>query len=577
MTEDDDEHLSRAAHADHLDHRSDDRDGPTERTKPPGHWHEATVTRPELDDRSGVFFAAIEMTRMPMILTNPKLPDNPVVFANQAFQELTGYQQDEIIGRNCRFLQGAQTDRSKVAELRSAVEEQRAVSVELLNYKRDGTPFWNGVYIAPVFNPKGDILYFFASQLDITRRRTSEQAFRQAQKMESVGQLTAGLAHDFNNLLQIIAGSLEALKLRLTDARLERYVDRIGVAAERGAKLTRQLLAYARKTRLDPKVINLNSLINGFDEMLQTTVGNQNELQVSLQQRLPSIRVDPTHLEMALLNILINARDAMAGGGNITLSTSTAVLEDSNLPGGLHVALSVTDAGEGMPPHVLERATEPFFTTKTLDKGTGLGLAMVHGFVQQSLGQLQIESTAGHGTTVRMLFPALAAPPAQTADYPLAEALAAAPDDLRGAAETILLVEDNEDVLGLAQDWLQDLGYQVLIARSGAEALAVLDLRPEPAIDLLFTDLLMPGGMNGLVLAEEVSRRVPGIAVLLTTGYHEDLVAEGPRSPAMDVIGKPYRRSELASRVRAALEHRVANGRPRPGPRPPLRGPSHEG
>jgi PAS domain S-box-containing protein len=174
------------------------------------HWQRSTISEPGLDDRGDVFFAAIEMTRMPMILTDPNKPDNPIAFANLAFLDLTGYTEEEIIGRNCRFLQGARTDPAHVAELRRAVVEKRAVSVEILNYKRDGTPFWNAVYIAPVFGPGDKLLYFFASQLDITRRRSSEQAFRQAQKMESIGQLTAGLAHDFNNLLQVVSGNLES-------------------------------------------------------------------------------------------------------------------------------------------------------------------------------------------------------------------------------------------------------------------------------------------------------------------------------------------------------------------------------
>src|SRR3712207_4775886 len=175
------------------------------------HWQRSTISEPGLEDRGDIFFAAIEMTRMPMILTDPNKPDNPIVFANRAFLDLTGYTDDEIIGRNCRFLQGARTNPEHVAELRDAINEHRAVSVEILNYKRDGTPFWNAVYIAPVFGPDDKLLYFFASQLDITRRRASEQAFRQAQKMESIGQLTAGLAHDFNNLLQVVSGNLEML------------------------------------------------------------------------------------------------------------------------------------------------------------------------------------------------------------------------------------------------------------------------------------------------------------------------------------------------------------------------------
>jgi PAS domain S-box-containing protein len=537
------------------------------------HWREATISEPGLDNRGGIFFAAIEMTRMPMILTDPNQPDNPIAFANRAFQDLTGYEPEEIIGRNCRFLQGAQTDRAQVAELRQAIAERRAISVEIINYKRDGTPFWNGVYIAPVYDKAGKLLYFFASQLDITRRRTSEQAFRQAQKMESIGQLTAGLAHDFNNLLQVVLGNIENAKGRAADDRQRRSLENAGAAAERGAKLTRQLLAFARKTRLEPKLVDLNALVDGFSEMIETTLGARNELRVSAQRRLPAVNVDPTHLEMALLNVLINARDAMPGGGSVTISTATKQVEANGLPGGRYVALEVADTGQGMPPQVLERATEPFFTTKRSGLGTGLGLAMAHGFTQQSGGRLEIESEPGRGTRVRFLFPAAdGAAERRRADGAGAEP-AGTPPRAEGT-ETVLVVEDGEDVLALACEHLEGLGYRVLAARSGEQALEVLDGPEGRSIDLLFSDIVMPGGLNGLALAEEVRRRLPGVPVLLTTGYNEDLVMDGPTAAAMDVLGKPYRRSELADRVRAALDRR---GTARRVPERAETGPRHEG
>jgi len=537
------------------------------------HWQEATITRPGLDDRGDVFFAAVEMTRMPMILTDPNQPDNPIAFANRAFLDLTGYREEEIVGRNCRFLQGAQTDRETVAELREAIAEQRPVSVELLNYKRDGTPFWNGVFVAPVYDKDGTLLYFFASQLDVTRRRTSEQAFRQAQKMEAIGQLTAGLAHDFNNLLQVIAGNLEFLGTRLQDEKLRNHVERASSAAERGAKLTKQLLAFARKTRLEPKRVDINRLIDEFGNMLESTAGSRAELQFHQRRRLPPVMVDPVHLEMALLNVVINARDAMPEGGSMTIATGTVTLAPNGLPGGQYVALSVTDTGAGMPAHVLERATEPFFTTKGTGRGTGLGLAMVQGFVQQSRGKLEIESEPGRGTTVRILFPVASEPAEDATDA--SPDLAGSIPHKASSAETILIVEDNDDVLALAREHLQMLGYHILVASNADEALRLLDHPSTPRVDLLFSDILMPGSMNGIVLAERVRARLPGIAVLLTTGYNEDLVAEA-RAPAMDVLGKPYRRSELAERVRAALIRRGSPGKEnRPTPRM-NHGPQHE-
>ena len=518
------------------------------------HWRESTITDDDLSDRGGVFFAAVEMTRMPMILTNPRLPDNPIVFANKAFLDLTGYEESEVLGRNCRFLQGPRTDREMVRELREAVAAHQPISIEILNYRRDGSPFWNAVFIGPVTNPDGELLYFFASQLDITRRRESEESYRQAQKMEAVGQLTAGLAHDFNNLLQAIMGNHERLIGKIEAPDLRRRLENAQNAAERAAKLTRQLLAFARKTRLDPTPVDLSAAINGFADLLATTAGNRTDLQLNLRHRLPNCLVDLTHLETSLLNVVLNARDAMPDGGTVTIATSRLHLNGDaprrGLPPGDYVVLSVTDEGTGMPPSVVERAMEPFFTTKGQGKGTGLGLAMVHGFLQQSRGRLEIESEVGRGTTVRMILPVHegdaepSSPPSEAVPAPTKTA---PPKE----GPVILVVEDNEDVLALAREHLLDLGYQVLTANDGEEALSVLE-RVEKKIDLLFTDLIMPGSINGLALADQLRREAPHVPVLLTTGYNEEL-ARGANIPGLDVLAKPYRRAELADRVRSAL------------------------
>ncbi len=520
--------------------------------KPHQHWRSSTVVEPGLDQRGTVFFAALQMTRMPMILTDPRQPDNPIAFANKAFLDLTGYAEGEVVGRNCRFLQGAETDRGHVRELRDAIAREEAISLEILNYRRDGTPFWNAVFIAPVYDDTGELLYFFASQLDVTRRRASEQAFRQAQKMEAIGQLTAGLAHDFNNLLQVVAGNIEiVLGDDLTD-RQKRLLGNAGRAAERGTRLTRQLLAFARKTRLEPRRTDLNALIHDFGDLLENTVGAQIRLVTTLERRLPAIEIDPTHLEMAVLNVLLNARDAMTQGGTVTIETRLWKLNGNaaahQLPEGDYVVLSVSDEGAGMSEEVRQRATEPFFTTKGSERGTGLGLAMVHGFVQQSRGRLEIESTPGEGTTVRMLFPVAGSEAIESAPAPRG-----AVQGSRGGSETILLVEDSDDVRALAQEQLAALGYKLIIASSGEDALAQLG---DQQVDLLFTDIVMPGGMSGLELVERFRALRPETPILMTTGYNEDLVADIPRGTRLDVIGKPYRREELADRVRVALERK---------------------
>lgn len=528
------------------------------------HWRESVITRPGLDDRGNVFFAAIEMTRMPMILTDPNLPDNPIVFGNKAFLDLTGYEESEILGRNCRFLQGAQTDRGQVIELRDAVERRESIALEILNYKRDGTPFWNAVFIGPVYDTSGNLLYFFASQLDVTRRRESEQAFHQAQKMESIGQLTAGLAHDFNNLLQVVTGNLELLAAKVDGDKQRAYLSRAQAAAERGAKLTGQLLAFARKTRLDPRACDVSDAISGFMDMLESSLGRAVQLHLSLRRGLPKAVLDIEQLEMAILNIALNARDAMPTGGLLTISTGQVHLNGDakarQLSPGDYVTIELRDQGSGMPEHVIGRATEPFFTTKATGKGTGLGLAMVSGFVQQSRGRLEIESPPGEGAVIRMLFPVAAA-----------EDLDTQPAQSRARDETapstgahILVVEDSPEVLALARENLIEAGYRVTTAETGELGLAEFRkaLKADP-VDLLFTDLVMPGGMNGILLAQEVSALQPGLPVLMTTGYNEELVAEGPLRLGRDVLGKPYRKSELLDRIAQALvnRHRSATRR----------------
>jgi len=526
------------------------------------HWRESTITNPDLSDRGSVFFAAVEMTRMPMILTDPRQADNPIAFANKAFLDLTGYEEDEILGRNCRFLQGPLTDRETVAEMRAAIAARESLSVEVLNYRRDGSPFWNAVFIGPVYDTTGELLFFFASQLDVTRRKETERAYRQAQKMESIGQLTAGLAHDFNNLLQVVNGNLEFLSTKLEDPALSRYVDNARGAAERGAKLTRQLLAFARKTRLQPTRVNLSDLVHDFAPMIESSVGRQVDLQLNLRRKIAPVAIDVEQLEMGLLNIVLNARDALADGGLITISTSQIHLNGDaaarELPPGDYVQLEVADDGPGMPEDVLRRATEPFFTTKGVGKGTGLGLAMALGFVQQSRGRLEIESKPGAGTLVRMLFPvsleieAAAPEPVQTRSF--------AADGVAGRSH-VLVVEDQPEVRALAEEILRAAGHAVTTAVDAADALARLEA-PGAAFDLVFTDILMPGGMNGLVLAQEIAARWPSLPILLTTGYADDMVEASPERDGLDVIGKPYRRSELIDRVGRALERR-----PRPGGR----------
>ncbi|TNC14172.1 PAS domain-containing protein [Methylobacterium terricola] len=508
------------------------------------------------DHHSDIFFAAVEMTRMPMIVTDPRQPDNPIIFANQAFRAMTGYTPEELVGRNCRFLQGPDTDRETVAEVRRAIAERKEIATEILNYRKNGSTFWNALFISPVYDSNGELVYFFGSQLDVSRRRDAEEALRQSQKMEALGQLTGGIAHDFNNLLQVVVGYVDILQSGLEDPaadprRMMRAVDNIRNAAERATTLTQQLLAFARKQRLDGRAVNLNNLVEGMHDLTGRTLGEGIAVRAELAEGLWNARLDSTQTEVALLNILINARDAMPDGGTVTVRTENHAFDVDELPSGLpqpgrYVSVAVTDTGNGMPPEILARVMEPFFTTKEEGRGTGLGLAMVYGFARQSGGTVVIESRAGHGTTVRLYFP-MSDSDERPAPGPGKRA------DQRAGTETILVVDDRRDVAELARAILRDFGYTTLMATDGRQALELLDGGDK--VDLLFSDLIMPGGMNGVMLAREARRRQPRLKVLLTTGYAEaSLERTDAGGTEFEIINKPYRRMELARRVRAVLD-----------------------
>jgi PAS domain S-box-containing protein len=526
-----------------------------------GHGHHPSVTgsgaAEMADTHSDIFFAAVETTRMPMIVTDPHQPDNPIIFANHAFAKMTGYANHEVVGRNCRFLQGPETDNEAVDELRLAILERREVATEILNYRKDGSAFWNALFISPVHNKQGELVYFFASQLDVSRRRDAEEALHQAQKMEALGQLTGGIAHDFNNLLQVISGYTDILQTLVESGspdigRLGRAGDAIRTATDRAAKLTHQLLAFSRKQRLEGRAISLNTLVESMSEIGDRTLGDDIELRRELAPDLWNARVDPTQAEVALLNILINARDAMPEGGCVTVETKNLALQDrqaallQGVRAGNYVEVSILDTGTGMSPEVLPRVMEPFFTTKEEGKGTGLGLATVYGFAKQSGGTVRITSEVDRGTKVRLLFPATQAT-AQREASPSPKVAE------RHGSETVLVVDDRPEVAETARVILEDFGYQVLVSHSPREAITLME--DDGRIDMLFSDLIMPGGMTGVGLARAARERQPKIRILLTTGFAANsLERSSVGGSEFEIINKPYRRMELVRRVRQVLD-----------------------
>jgi CheY-like chemotaxis protein len=367
--------------------------------------------------------------------------------------------------------------------------------------------------------------------------------------------------------LHVINGSLERMAAKRHDEQaFERYLAAATTAADRGAKLTHQLLAFARRGRLEPKGIDLSELVNSVAELLESSVGSKATLHLNLQRRLPQVRVDATHLEMALLNVVVNARDASPNGGAITVTTKRVHLNGDaasrQLEPGDYALLCVSDEGTGMAPHIVARATEPFFTTKPRGEGTGLGLAMASGFVQQSGGRLEIDSGVGRGTTVRMLFPILERQADEFAPGTAPTGYQTRPLDNPTAPPLVLVVDDSREAAAMAGEALQDIGYRVVVAHSAEEALQRFDEAhgSGDAFKLVFSDVIMPGGANGLVLAKHVADRDPTVPVLLTTGYNDEMAIDGPQPHAMDVLGKPYRRSELIDRVQAALRRGARTG-----------------
>jgi CheY-like chemotaxis protein len=373
--------------------------------------------------------------------------------------------------------------------------------------------------------------------------------------MEAVGQLTGGVAHDFNNILQVISGNLQLIaRLVVGNEKVERRVQSAMTAVARGATLSTQLLAFSRRQVLEPKVVNVGHLVSAMDDMLRRALGDGIELETSVSGGLWNSLADPTQIETALLNLAINARDAMDGAGKLTVEVGNAFLDaayahaNADVAAGQYVVIIVSDTGVGMTPEVLAQAFEPFFSTKAEGKGTGLGLSMVYGFAKQSSGHVKIYSEPGQGTSVKLYLPRSR----QGAD-PLA-ANAASP--AAGGAETILVAEDDAEVRATAVETLSELGYRVLTANDAAAALRIVE--SGAAVDLLFTDVVMPGALKSPELARQVRERLPGIAVLFTSGYTENAIVHGGRLDAgVELLSKPYRREDLARKIRKVLDERA--------------------
>ena len=496
-------------------------------------------------------FYEVMLDTLPVALTYVNR-DREIEYLNTSYERLVQHPRREMRGLKVDELMSPES----YAEVAPRVEQVLSgehVSFQQSRHLNDGRSRELSIDYVPRRDASGNVGGFFSVIRDITEQKRLEGELRQAQKMEAVGQLTGGLAHDFNNLLSVIVGNLQLLeRVCRGDTRATSHVETALRAALRGADLTGRLLAFSRQQVLEPRVVDVNELMTGMKELIERALGRSIAVRLDLAAGLWPIRVDPGQLENSVLNLAINARDAMPQGGELVIATGNATFDQahaaarSKLAPGAYVYVTVTDNGHGMTEEVLKRVFEPFFTTKEIGKGTGLGLSMVYGFCEQSRGQAQIASAPGVGTTVSLFFPrslqeAPAEEPADMADGPLPT-----------GTETVLVVEDDADVRSTAVTSLQALGYAVLDANSARAALELLERRPE--VDLVLTDMMLAEGERGLDLVTRILRERPRVRVLVTSAFaensvqHQSLVASG-----YPVLTKPYSMHALAHRIRATL------------------------
>jgi PAS domain S-box-containing protein len=470
-----------------------------------------------------------------------------------AAERLFGYEAHEVLGQNVKMLMPSPDREAHDGYISRYLKtgERRIIGLGrvVTGLRKDGTTFPMELAVGEAVSPTGRIFTGFIR--DLTSRHRMEAELRQSQKMEAVGQLTGGLAHDFNNLLTVITGNLEMLEARLVDKQQRGLLAEAQQAAEDGAKLTGRLLAFGRRQPLNPRLVDVGLLVSGFADLMRRTLGGAVDLKTTVSGAANFAEIDSSQLQNALLNLALNARDAMPDGGTLVIEISRQRIDMDyaqmypEVRPGDYVLVSVTDTGSGMPADVRQRAFEPFFTTKPSGQGTGLGLSMVYGFVKQSGGHVQIYSDVGRGTSVRVFLPS-ARPAAEASG-----AMPTAPPDPPRGSETILVVEDDPRVRRVAVARLRDAGYRIGEASTRAEARG---RREAQEVDLLFTDIVMPGGMTGAQLAHRVRAERPAVKVLLTSGFAEPMVAGREQAEFGNWLGKPYTAAELATRIRQVLD-----------------------
>jgi len=512
--------------------------------------------RKQAEESLRLLNSAVEQSTESVIITDAELnlPGPKILFVNRAFTQMTGYAAAEVLGNTPRMFQGPRTDKAVLKRLRRNLEDGEMFAGETINYRKDGKEFDLEWQIAPIRDAGGKITHFVGIERDITARKKLENQLVQSQKMETVGKLAGGIAHEFNSILTAIIGQSELLLADLpAQSPFAKNATEIITAANRAATLTRQLLAYGRKQFLQPEILDLNQLVSGMAGMIQNLMGVGVDTQIVPAADLPTVKADVGQIEQVIINMAINARDAMPDGGKLTLETANVSLDAesvgrySELKPGDYVMLAFTDTGMGMSDAVKARVFEPFFSTKGVGEGTGLGLSTCYGIIKQSGGHISVYSELGRGTTFKIYLPQVAAPAAIS--IPRLDA----PDLPRGR-ETILLVEDNPALREMAATLLRRLGYTVFAAANGVEALSLRHERGTDHIDLLFTDVVMPH-MSGKELADQVRVLYPLTKILFTSAYTENaIVHQGVLDKGMALLQKPFTPSALAKKVREVLD-----------------------
>lgn len=505
----------------------------------------------EAEEQLRVQMAALEAAANGIIITDS---NGSIQWVNKAFSALTGYSQKEAIGQTPRLLESGKHGPTFYKELWATILAGQIWQGELINRRKDGTLYTEEQTISPVYDKHGKIIRFIAIMQDITERQQIEEALRRSQKMEAIGQLSGGIAHDFNNQLGVIIGYLDFLQEYVgKDEKAARWINTATNAALRCMDLTRQLLTFSRSQAREKTVVDINAKINELEDMIARSVTPEITVQNYLADNLWLTEINAGEFHDALLNMVINARDAMPSGGTLLIETSNKQLDagyaalNPGVEPGSYVQLVMSDTGIGMEKEVLERVFEPFFTTKPVGKGTGLGMAMIYGFVKRYGGYIKLYSEPNLGTTIRLYLPRSDASESED----IIESLDAT--DIPHGNESILIVDDEDDLLQLANQYLSDLGYHTSVAKNATQALEIL--AGDNEFDLLFSDVVMPGGMNGYELAQAAVQAHPAMKVLLTSGFTSKTTAHnGLAKFSAHLLDKPYRKKDLAQRIRHLLD-----------------------